>query len=89
MKLSPKAKPLLKVITMGKEEIVAWTLEREVGIKGLSLGIKLWHFHPNYGIESFRKEIINGNLRTANIEVTNKGAAVAIDTEKHIKVGPD
>ena len=29
MKLSPKAKPLLKVTTKGKEEIVAWTLERE------------------------------------------------------------
>ena len=67
MKLSPKAKPLLKVTTKGKEEIVAWTLEREDAIKGRSFGITLGHFHPNYGIESFRKAIINGVLWTANV----------------------
>ena len=54
MRLSPKAKPLLKVTTKGKEEIVAWALEREGGIKGRSFGITLGHFHSNYGIESLR-----------------------------------
>ena len=86
MKLSPKAKPLLKVNTKGKEEIVAWTLEREGGIKGRSFGITLGHFHLNYGIESFRKAIINGILWTANIEVPKNGANVTIDAEKDMKL---
>ena len=89
MKLSPKAKPLLKVTTKEKEEIVAWTLEREGGIKGRSFGITLGHFHPNYGIESYRKAIINGILWTANIEVPKNGANVTIDSEKDMKLGPD
>ena len=89
MKLSPKAKPLLKVTTKGKEEIVAWTLEREGAIKGRSFGITLGHFHPNYGIESFRKAIINGILWTANVEVPKNGADVTIDAEKDMKLGPD
>lgn len=89
MKLSPKAKPLLKVNTKGKEEIVAWTLEREGDMKGRSFGITLGHFQQNYGIESFRKAIINGILWTANIEVPKNGANVTIDAEKDMKLGPD
>ena len=54
-----------------------------------SFGITLGHFHPNYGIESFRKAIINGILWTANIEVPKNGAYVTIDAEKDMKLGPD
>jgi type 1 glutamine amidotransferase len=89
MKLSPKAKPLLKVETKGKEEVVAWTLEREGDIKGRSFGITLGHFHPNYGIESFRKAIINGILWTAGVKLPKSGANVSINSEKDMKLGPD
>ena len=89
MKLSPKSKPLLKLTTKGKEEIVAWTLEREGGHQGTLLRDYTGAFPPNYGIESFRKAIINGILWTANIEVPKNGANVTIDTEKDMKLSPD
>ena len=61
----------------------------EGAIKGRSFGITLGHFHPNYGIESFRKAIINGILWTANVEVPKNGVDVTIDAEKDMKLGPD
>ena len=89
MKLSTKAKPLLKVTTKGKEEIVAWTLEREGKIKGRSFGITLGHFHPNYGIESFRRAIVNGILWTAKVKIPETGSKVEIDSDKDMKLPPD
>ena len=46
-------------------------------------------FHPNYGIESFRKAIINAILWTANVKVPQNGANVTIDAEKDMKLGHD
>ncbi|MDP7050915.1 MAG: ThuA domain-containing protein [Verrucomicrobiota bacterium] len=89
MKLSDKAEPLLKVTTKGREEIVAWTLEREGEIKGRSFGITLGHFHPNYGIEPFRRAIVNGILWTAGFSIPKGGAKVEIDQEKDLKLPPD
>ena len=89
MKLSTKAKPLLKVTTKGKEEIVAWTLEREGKIKGRSFGITLGHFHPNYGIESFRRAIVNGILWTAKVKIPKTGSKVEINSDKDMKLPPD
>ena len=89
MKLNDKANPLLKVKTKGKEEIVAWTLEREGIIKGRSFGITLGHFHPNYAVEPFRKVIVNGILWTAKVPVPKTGAKVKIDPAKDINLSPD
>jgi|TARA_B100001250_G_scaffold403737_1_gene418691 type 1 glutamine amidotransferase len=89
MKLSDNANPLIKVKTKGKEEVVAWTLEREGRIKGRSFGITLGHFHPNYGIESFRKTIVNGILWTAKVSIPKTGAKVKIDPIKDMKLSPN
>jgi len=89
MQLNTKAKPLLKVTTKGKEEIVAWTLEREGEIKGRSFGITLGHFHPNYGIESFRRALVNGILWTAGVKIPKSGSKVEIDSDKDMKLPPD
>lgn len=62
----------------GREEIVAWTYERDKG--GRSFGFTGGHFHRNWGDESFRKLVTNAILWTAKIEVPKDGAKVDLDS---------
>ena len=89
MKLSDKADPLLKVTTQGREEIVAWTLEREGKIKDRSFGITLGRFHPNYGIKAFRRSIVNGILETSGFNIPKAGSMVDINQENDLQLPPD
>jgi len=77
-RLAPGAKPLLKVPVKGKDQVVAWVYERPDSNHGRSFGITLGHFHENFGIEEFRKAIVNGILWTAHREVPQEGAPVKI-----------
>jgi type 1 glutamine amidotransferase len=61
----------------GREEIVAWTFERE---KGRSFGFTGGHHHKNWGDENFRRLVVNAILWTANIDVPKDGAKVELDT---------
>ncbi len=81
MKLSPRAKPLLKVRAKDKDQVVAWTLEREKSTGGRSFGVTLGHFHENFGIEAFRRMLVNGILWAANIEVPPEGAICKASSE--------
>ncbi len=61
----------------GREEIVAWALERDKG--GRSFGFTGGHFHKNWGDENFRRLVVNAILWTGNVEVPLEGAKVEID----------
>lgn len=79
MKFDPKAHPILKVNVKGKDETVAWVLERPGG--GRSFGTTLGHYHENFTIEAFRKAVVNGILWSAGLAVPADGAPVAIGPE--------
>ncbi len=87
-KLAPGAKPLLKVRTKGKDQVVAWTYERPGAKGGRSFGVTLGHFHENFGIESFRKALVNGILWTAHHEIPAEGAPVEISAAD-MDLGPE
>jgi len=76
LKFDPQAVPVLTVDVDGKEQTVAWVLERDGG--GRSFGTTLGHFHDNYAIPEFRKAIVNGILWTAGVDVPQAGAAVEL-----------
>jgi len=61
----------------GRSEIVAWAFEREKG--GRSFGFTGGHFHRNWGIDHFRRLVVNAILWTANVEVPKFGAEVELD----------
>ncbi|HSU66288.1 MAG TPA: ThuA domain-containing protein [Tepidisphaeraceae bacterium] len=73
--LSPKGKPD-KPIT-GSENIVCWTYDRPDG--GRSFVLTGAHPHRNWGVESFRRLVVNGILWTAKVEVPKEGAPVKLD----------
>jgi type 1 glutamine amidotransferase len=61
----------------GREEIVAWTYERDNG--GRSFGFTGGHTHKNWGDESFRRLVVNAILWTAKQDVPTGGAKVEFD----------
>jgi type 1 glutamine amidotransferase len=63
---------------LGREEIVAWTYEREKN-NGRSFGFTGGHFHRNWGDENFRRLVVNAILWTAKIDVPKDGAKVELD----------
>jgi type 1 glutamine amidotransferase len=62
----------------GREEIVAWALEREKN-DGRSFGFTGGHFHRNWGDENFRRLVVNAILWSAKIDVPKDGARVELD----------
>jgi hypothetical protein len=81
LKFLPEAKPLAKVRVKGKEQVVAWVCDRKDSAGGRSYGNTLGHFHENFGIEPFRKAIVNGVLWTAHRDIPVGGAPCAITAE--------
>ena len=63
----------------GREEIVAWTFDRDNG--GRSFGFTGGHFHKNWADESFRRLVVNATLWTAKIEIPADGAKVELKDE--------
>lgn len=86
-KFDPKAIPVLKVNVKGNDEVVGWVLERTDSNGGRSFGFTLGHFHENFGIEAFRRAIVNGILWTAHVDVPADGAPVRA-TEEDLKLPP-
>jgi len=82
LKFHPDAKPVLKAVVDGKDQIVAWTMERKGPKGGRSFGTTLGHFHANFVIPEFRKALVNGILWTAGIEVPADGAKVMLTPEQ-------
>jgi len=88
MRFMPEAKPVLTATLTGydkkeyKDETIGWVYQRKdnkgpLG-EGRSFGFTGCHFHLNFGIEDFRRMIVNGILWTAGVEVPQGGAPVAL-----------
>lgn len=56
----------------GRDEVVAWTVERADG--GRSFGFTGAHTHKNWGDPNFRKLVLNAILWTAKVDVPDGGA---------------
>jgi type 1 glutamine amidotransferase len=64
-----------------KRSIVAWAYQRMNGRKntnGRSFGTVLGHYYAHWGVESFRRLVVNGILWTAHLEIPVNGAPVKI-----------
>ena len=81
LKFHERTQSLLKVTVAGKEQVVAWTLQRDDDKNGRSFGTTLGHFHDNFAIADFRRLLVNGILWTAHVEVPSDGAPVEVTDE--------
>lgn len=86
LRFEPRAVAVAEVERGGKRHPVAWAFERPEG--GRSFGCVLGHYHRNFGREEFRRLLVNGILWTAQEEVPEGGAPVAIE-EADLKLPPD
>jgi len=64
----------------GREEIVAWTIERPTGGRGF--GFTGGHNHENWGNDDFRKFVLNALLWTAGAEVPAEGVASEVSEDE-------
>ena len=68
----PRLKPILFKQSAGpRENIIAWSVERENGGRGF--GFTCGHVYTNWWIPEFRKVVLNAVLWTAHIEVAKNG----------------
>ena len=70
----------------GREEVVAWAVERPDGGRGF--GFTGAHFHKNWGNENFRKIVLNALLWTARLEVPASGVECTV-TDDDLKKNLD
>jgi type 1 glutamine amidotransferase len=70
-------------------ETIAWAMQRNDG--GRAFGFTGAHSHRNWGIEDFRRMVVNAILWTAKVDVPRKGARCEItaeDLEKNLDDKP-
>ena len=70
----------------GRDEVVAWAVERADG--GRSFGFTGGHTHANWGDSNFRRLVLNAILWTAKVEVPADGVASEV-TEAELKANLD
>ncbi|MHB8519563.1 MAG: ThuA domain-containing protein [Limisphaerales bacterium] len=70
------------VAASGRDEVLAWAVERPDGGRGF--GFTGAHFHQNWGNDNFRKLVLNALLWTARTEVPAGGVECAV-TEEDLK----
>lgn len=86
LKFRPEAKPVAKIRVKAKEgeeekdQVVAWVYERKDS-GGRSYGNTMGHYHENFGLEPFRKAVVNGILWTAHREIPDVGAPCAVTAD--------
>src|SRR4026207_1341379 len=62
-----------------QRETIAWAAERADGGRGF--GFTGAHYHRNWGIEDFRRMVVNAILWSAKVDVPRSGAKCEITTE--------
>jgi type 1 glutamine amidotransferase len=67
------------VAAKGREEVLAWAVERPDGGRGF--GFTGAHTHKNWGDPSFRKLVLNALLWTAKLDVPTDGVESSISTD--------
>ena len=67
----------------GRDEVLAWAVERADGGRGF--GFTGAHAHKNWGAPNFRKLVLNAILWTAKIDVPSTGAQSEVSSEELTK----
>jgi type 1 glutamine amidotransferase len=88
LRFAEATKPISRVNVKGKDQVVAWVIERSGSNGGRSFGTTLGHFFDNFGIEAFRKAIVNGILWTARLEIPEAGAPCKLDAADLVLPSP-
>ncbi len=88
LRFAPDIKPIMTVQADGKVYPVGWAYERADSNGGRSFGCVLGHFHEQFGLEPFRRALVNGILWTAHRDVPGAGAPCKI-TPKDMNLPPD
>jgi hypothetical protein len=70
---SPRGPARHIVEAQGREEVLAWAVERPDGGRGF--GFTGAHFHKNWGNDDFRKLVLNAIFWTARLEVPSEGVS--------------
>src|SRR5437588_12114267 len=63
----------------GRDEVLAWAVERPDGGRGF--GFTGGHFHKNWGNDDFRKLFLNAMLWLAKVEVPSGGVQSTVSAE--------
>ena len=73
----PRRVPILTTSIPGEpdEQAVAWAVQRDGGGRGF--GFTGGHFFENWGVENFRRMVLNAILWTAHVEVPEEGVSTA------------
>lgn len=77
LKFLPESQPMMTVEIEGEVFPVGWIYERPDG--GRSFGFVCGHFHKNFGIDPFRRSIVNAILWAAHHDVPQEGAPAKIE----------
>jgi putative heme-binding domain-containing protein len=85
----PRLTPILSTSIPGEtqEQIVAWAVERDSGGRGF--GFTGGHFFENWGVEHFRRMVLNAILWTAHAEVPTGGVQTAAPTVEPVVAAGD
>jgi type 1 glutamine amidotransferase len=75
------------VAASGREEVLAWAVERPDGGRGF--GFTGGHFHKNFGNDDFRKLVLNSLVWLAKMEVPPDGVPSATPTAEELKQNLD
>ena len=67
----------------GRDEVLAWAVERPDGGRGF--GFTGGHFHKNWGNDDFRKLVLNAILWTAKLDVPSTGIKSEVTAEELTK----
>ncbi len=67
----------------GRDEILAWAVERPDGGRGF--GFTGGHFHRNFGNDDFRTLVLNAVVWTAKVEVPSGGIKVPVTADELTK----
>ncbi|MEX0978300.1 MAG: ThuA domain-containing protein, partial [Pirellulales bacterium] len=85
----PRLVPILStsIPNEKQEQVVAWAVERKGGGRGF--GFTGGHFFDNWGVENFRRMVLNAILWTAHVEVPVGGAPTSAPNppEQPVTVG--
>jgi type 1 glutamine amidotransferase len=73
----PRFTPILFKEKPGRENIVAWAVERADGGRGF--GFTCGHFYTNWWQPEFRKLVLNATAWTAKIDVPSNGVASSLE----------
>jgi type 1 glutamine amidotransferase len=71
------------VDAQGRDEILAWAVERPDGGRGF--GFTGGHFHKNFGNDDFRTLVLNAIVWTAKLEVPSTGIKSEVTSEELTK----